>query len=167
MRVLKWLDENLEEKIMSTALWGIVVIMGIQVIMRYGFKSSLKWSEEVSRYLFIWMVFIGMSYGVKKGSHMRIDMLEHFFPKFKIGLGILAEISFLIFAIYMISPGFSVIQSLVTTGQTSPAGEIPMYIVYLGLLVGFILVLFRISQKYILKLIQLMQKKMKEIPKNL
>lgn len=159
MKVLKWLDENFEEKLMGLALWGIVVIMGIQVIMRYVFRSSLVWSEEVSRYLFIWMVFVGMSYGIKNGSHMRIDMLEHFFPKLKKGLGMLADLCFLTFAAYMIGPGITVIESLLITGQTSPAGEIPMYIVYTGLLVGFILVLFRIVQKYILKFLQKDQSK--------
>lgn len=154
MKVLKWLDENFEEKLMSSALWAIVIIMGIQVIMRYVFKSSLVWSEEVSRYLFIWMVFTGISYGIKNGSHMRIDMLEHFFPKLRNGLGILADLSFLTFSAYMIKPGISVVESLVKTGQTSPAGEIPMYIVYAGLLVGFSLVLFRIIQKYIIKFLQ-------------
>lgn len=154
MKVLKWLDENLEEKIMSTALWGIVVIMGIQIIMRYVFKSSLAWSEEVSRYLFIWMVFVGISYGIKNGSHMRIDMLEHFIPKLSKPLEILADICFIGFSGYMIGPGFTVIKSLIATGQDSPAGEIPMYIVYLGLLVGFFLVFFRIIQKYIMKFLQ-------------
>jgi len=154
MKVLKWLDENFEEKLMSSALWAIVIIMGIQVIMRYVFKSSLVWSEEVSRYLFIWMVFTGISYGIKNGSHMRIDMLEHFFPKLRNGLGILADLSFLTFSAYMIKPGISVVESLIETGQTSPAGEIPMYIVYAGLLVGFSLVLFRIIQKYIMKFLQ-------------
>lgn len=159
MKVLRWLDKNFEEKLMSLTLWSIVVIMGIQVIMRYVFRSSLVWSEEVSRYLFIWMVFVGMSYGIKNGTHMRIDMLEHFFPKLKKGLGILADLCFLTFAAFMIGPGFTVIKSLVTTGQTSPAAEIPMYIVYTGLLVGFILVLFRVIQKYIVKFLQKLQSK--------
>lgn len=154
MKVLRWLDKNFEEKLMSLTLWSIVVIMGIQVIMRYVFRSSLVWSEEVSRYLFIWMVFIGISYGIKNGSHMRIDMLEHFIPKFRKGLEFLADLCFFVFAAYMIRPGISVISSLITTGQTSPAGEIPMYIVYFGLLVGFFLVLFRIIQKYILIILQ-------------
>lgn len=155
MKVLKWLDENFEEKLMSTSLWAIVIIMGIQVIMRYVFKSSLKWSEEVSRYLFIWLVFIGMSYGVKKGSHMRIDILETFFPKLKSIFAIITDVSFLIFAAYMIGPGVTVIQGLKTTGQRSPAAEIPMYIVYFGLLAGLFLVLFRLIQKFILKFVKI------------
>lgn len=154
MKVLKWLDENFEEKLMSAALWAIVIIMGIQVIMRYVFKSSLTWSEEVSRYLFVWMVFIGISYGIKNGTHMRIDMLEHFIPKLKKSLGILADACFLAFSIYMIGPGVSVVQSIKASGQTSPAGGVPMNVVYTSLLIGFILVVFRVVQKYILMFVK-------------
>lgn len=153
MKIIKWLNENLEEKLMAISLWGIVVIMGIQIVMRYVFKSSLAWSEEVSRYLFIYMVFLGMSYGIKNGTHMRIDILEHFIPKLKKILEVIADLSFLVFAVYMVRPGISVVQSLIKTGQTSPAAEIPMYIVYFSLLIGFILVIFRILLKYILKIV--------------
>lgn len=150
MKALKWLDENFEEKLMAAALWSIVIVMGLQVIMRYVFNSSLSWSEEVSRYLFVWMVFLGMSYGIKTGTHMRIDILEHFVPKLKKSLGILADGCFLLFAVYMIGPGISVLQSIKASGQTSPAGGVPMNIVYTSLFIGFVLVVFRIVQKYIL-----------------
>jgi len=148
MKVIKWLDDNLEEKLLSLILWAIVVIMFIQVIARYIFNSSLTWSEEVSRYLFIWLSFIGMSYCVKKGSHMRIDIIEQFFPKLKNGLMVIGDVCFLGFTLYMIGPGFTVIQSLKNSGQTSPAAGIPMYIVYTVLLVDFFLVVVRLLQKY-------------------
>ena len=150
MKVLKWLDKNFEEKAMSVILWAIVVIMFIQVIMRYVFKSSLAWSEEVSRYLFIWMVFTGISYGVKNGLHMKIDLLEYFVPKLKKPLGIIADLAFFIFTCYMIKPGINVVKAIKASGQTSPAGEVPMEIVYTSLLIGFTLVVIRIIQKYVL-----------------
>ena len=154
MKVLKWLDKNFEEMLMSAALWVIVIIMGFQVIMRYVFKDSLVWSEEVSRYLFVWLVFIGMSYGIKNGTHMRIDMLEHFVPKLKKPLGILADACFLFFAAYMIGPGISVIKSIEASGQISPASGVSMTIVYISLLIGFVLVTFRVIQKYVLMFIK-------------
>ncbi len=148
--ILKWLDENLEEKVMGIALWGIVIVMFMQVIMRYVFKASLSWSEELSRYLFVWMVFIGMGYGVKKSSHMRIDMLEHFVPRLKKPLEILANLSLLVFAGLMIQPGISVLKAIKASGQTSPAAGVPMYFVYVGLFIGFLLVVIRVIQNFVL-----------------
>ena len=52
--MLKWLDENLEEFLMGAFLIGMVLIMGVQVLARYVFGASLSWSEEITRYLFIW-----------------------------------------------------------------------------------------------------------------
>ena len=52
--MLKWLDENLEEFLMVALLIAMTVIMGIQVFARYALGASLSWSEELTRYLFIW-----------------------------------------------------------------------------------------------------------------
>lgn len=149
MRVLRWLDDNLEEKLLSIILWTMVFVMGIQVIARYIFNSSLSWSEELLRYLFIWFTFIGMSYCVKQGSHMRIDIIEQLVPKVKSTFMVIGDACFLAFASYMIGPGFAVIGKLKDSGQTSPAAGIPMYIIYSVLFFDFILVVIRILEKYI------------------
>ena len=64
--MLKWLDENLEEFLMVALLIAMTVIMGIQVFARYALGASLSWSEELTRYLFIWSGFISVSYCTKK-----------------------------------------------------------------------------------------------------
>ena len=48
MKMLKWLDENLEEFLMGIFLVGMVLIMGIQVLARYVLGASLSWSEGSS-----------------------------------------------------------------------------------------------------------------------
>ena len=54
MKVLKWLDNNLEQAILLILLCGMTIVMGGQIIARYAFSASLSWSEELTRYLFIW-----------------------------------------------------------------------------------------------------------------
>lgn len=53
MRIVKWLERNLEEILLFVMLCAMVLIMGIQITARYVFSSSLSWSEEITRYLFI------------------------------------------------------------------------------------------------------------------
>ena len=65
-KALQWLDENLEEVLLVIALAAMAVIMGIQVIARYIFGASLSWSEELTRYIFIWAGFLSVSYCTKK-----------------------------------------------------------------------------------------------------
>ena len=49
MKVLRWLDKHFEECIMFANLWIIVCLSTIQIIMRYLFKNSLSWPEEMNR----------------------------------------------------------------------------------------------------------------------
>ncbi|MEE3472695.1 MAG: TRAP transporter small permease subunit, partial [Butyrivibrio hungatei] len=56
-KTLMYLEENLEEILMVIALLAMVLIMGLQVISRYVLHISLSWSEEITRYLFIWSAF--------------------------------------------------------------------------------------------------------------
>ena len=53
-KILHYLDEYLEEILMVIFLIAMTLIMGIQVFSRYVLGMSLSWSEEITRYLFIW-----------------------------------------------------------------------------------------------------------------
>ncbi len=65
----------------STALMaGILIVGTIQVIMRYVFNNSLSWSEEVMRYAFIWMVYIGAATTARRRGHVRIELLDNALP---------------------------------------------------------------------------------------
>ena len=61
-KAIRWLDANLEEFIWVLLLVPMTVIMGIQGFCRYALSMSLTWSEELTRYLFIWCGFISVSY---------------------------------------------------------------------------------------------------------
>ena len=65
-KVLHWIDEYLEETLLVAALAAMAVIMGIQVFSRYVLGASLSWSEELTRYIFIWAGFLSVSYCTKK-----------------------------------------------------------------------------------------------------
>ena len=79
--MLKWLDENLEEFLMVALLIAMTVIMGIQVFARYALGASLSWSEELTRYLFIWSGFISVSYCTKKCISIKIEQFVAMFPR--------------------------------------------------------------------------------------
>ena len=79
-KTLSWLDQHLEEVIIIILLGLMVIIMGIQVFMRYVLAKSLPWPEELTRYLFIWFVFLGISYGIRYNIHIKVDIIETVFP---------------------------------------------------------------------------------------
>ena len=147
-KALRWLDKNAEESLMMFLLSAMVVLMSLQIFMRYVLAASLPWPEELIRYLFIWFVFLGISYGIREGIHLRVDLIEIGIPKLKPFLNVLQNAAFLAFCLYMIRPGFTAIRSLVRSGQTSAAMDLPMYLVYLSLFTGLLLGALRMAQKF-------------------
>ena len=66
MKIIRWLDDNLEEALLIALLVMMTLLMGLQVFSRYILNASLSWSEELTRYLFIWSGFLSISYCIKK-----------------------------------------------------------------------------------------------------
>ncbi len=81
MKALRFLDENIEKMLCVIALALMSAVIVAQVFCRYVLNSSLSWSEELARYLFIWMIYIGISYGVKLDKHICVDAVYTFAPK--------------------------------------------------------------------------------------
>ena len=71
---MRWI-ERLEEGLLAFLLAVMVSITFMQVIARYIFNYSFVWALEVTTVLFAWLIFIGMSYGVRVGAHIGVDAL--------------------------------------------------------------------------------------------
>lgn len=144
MKILKGINEHLEEYILILLSILTVIVIFMQVFMRYIIGTSLGWSEELARYAFIWMIYIGISYGVKRNRHLKVDVFTLLFKeKGKLILGIISNILFLLFCVLMTYYGFKVSGQLV---RLSPALKIPMQWVYLAPVVGLFLTSIRIIQ---------------------
>jgi TRAP-type C4-dicarboxylate transport system permease small subunit len=81
IRVLKVIDNWFEEFFCSLFLSALVLLLGVQVFDRFVFSKSVSWHEEGCRFLFIWLVYLGVSLGVKRGEHIRIVVLIRFIPQ--------------------------------------------------------------------------------------
>lgn len=153
MKVLHFLDERLEETIVAALIGGMSILIAVQVFMRYVMFESLTWSEELARYMFIWLVYIGISYGVKRQRHISIDALATLLsPAWQRRVSILADFIFLAFAVLVTVKCVEVAQRIQKLGQTSPAMECPMWIIYTAAPIGFGLVCFRLVQNIVGKL---------------
>jgi TRAP-type C4-dicarboxylate transport system permease small subunit len=144
MSILRWLDKNLEEFLMVAFLVIMASIMGVQVTMRYVFNNSLVWSEELTRYLFIWSAFISVSYCVKNQSSIKIDNLYNAVPKTVQKLfAVISKTAMLLFFLYVFKFSLEVVSSTYLSHQKSPAMGLPIYIVQMSTVVGFFLCIIR------------------------
>lgn len=149
MGIIRWLDRHIEELLLIFFSTVMVVLIFLQVVMRQ-FDNSLSWSEELARYAFIWLVYIGISYGVKKQRHIKVDIILLLLKeKGQTILTIIANLFFIAFALFVIRYGFDIAMKLLDFGQKSAANQIPMGFIYMASPVGMGLTLIRLIQNLI------------------
>ena len=154
MKALRWLDEHFEQAILTMLLSLIVLIMLLQVIMRYVFNNSLSWPEELSRILFVWFTFIGLSYATAKQSHVKIDLLVNVFPPgLRSVILFLVDVLMLAFFIILGVKGITALSKLIASGQATAALGIPIQYIMSALEVGIVLSIVRSVQDMVKKLI--------------
>lgn len=153
MRILKWLDRYFEEMMLVCFLILMVIIMGLQIVARYVFSSSLTWSEEITRYIFIWSGFLSASYCIRNGVSVKIDQVVALLPeKLYHIVRICTYIVEIIFFAYLLPFAYGYVVSSFESGQKSPALGLPMYIVQFSTLFSFSLCIFRLLEKLILRI---------------
>lgn len=76
---MKILD-RLEEWIISLMLFAMTALAFMQVVRRYVFNTGFSWTLELTMVFFATMIFVGISYGVRVGSHIGVDALVRLMP---------------------------------------------------------------------------------------
>lgn len=60
---------------------AMIAVVSLQVLLRYAFNSSIDWSDEVSRLLFVWGMFLAIPLGIREGAHVGIELLTAHIPE--------------------------------------------------------------------------------------
>jgi len=127
-------------------LFAIILVMTIagflQVATRYLLSTPLPWSEELTRYLFVWLTFFGSAAAVKKKAHINMElMLDKLPPTGKKIIQLIADAAFLGLSIFITVYGLKL--SIQNWTQKSDAMGIPMTLPYLAIPIGgFIMAFF-------------------------
>lgn len=86
------------------------ILVFLQVVFRYLFKSPLSWSEELTMLTFQWCVFLGAAIAVKRGNHFKLDSLRRHFPtKIKFCTEIFTSLIIIIVAMIMVLKGWNMV----------------------------------------------------------
>lgn len=142
-KVFRLIDEHLEGYTMGVLLIGISCIMFLQIIMRVT-GSSLSWAEELSRYFYVYSVFLSLSYTVRNSTVLKVELMIDLLPqKAKNGVQIILQLFNAMFFCFMSYYSVLVVYGVKVSSQTSPALELPMYTIYLIIPISFILTSLR------------------------
>jgi len=106
-----------------------------QVVARYIFHRPPSWSEEVVRYLFVWLVFLAASVGFRRGSHLGVDFFVGLLP-LKIRKAVEVGIHIFLCFLLAVVTWQGVIMAGMVKFQLSPAMRISMSWIYAAIPVG-------------------------------
>jgi len=136
---------NFEEYFCVWTMAIMTVLVFFQVVMRYIFANSLSWSEELARFIFLWLSWIGASYAVKERSHFRVEMFADFLKgRHRVYFEYFVLIVWFIFSFLLAWYGTQLLIFLADTDQRSAAMEIPMSWPYASVPVGCLLMCIRL-----------------------
>lgn len=129
----------------------LVVIMAVMVInvlwqvgSRYLLQSPSSFTDELARYLLIWLSMLGASYVTGKRMHLSIDLLAQrssLERRKKLNTLIYSVVAIFAFLI-MVVGGSRLVYVVSSLGQTSPALEVPLSIVYIVLPIGGLIIIY-------------------------
>lgn len=131
MRALDWMLD----RVTLVLLTVLLLVVGGQIFSRYVLNHSLFWSEELARYLFIYLVFLGAAIVLRRDGHIQVSFfVEQLPPGLRRAIAALVDLLLLGFV------GVVLVQSvrLALMVWTVPTAAllIPWTLVYLGILLG-------------------------------
>ena len=136
-----------EAGFIGAALAFSSLLLFLNVVLRYVFLAPISWAEELALYLMVWIVFVGGSVAVRSRGHMAIDLLPLVLsPGNRRRLAIfVALLTLAFFAVFFWYSGQHVLR-IQSSGQTTPVMGAPMWLTYLALPVGSLLMGLRTVQ---------------------
>ena len=148
--ILDALNRNAERWALLVFYTMLVATMFIEVIRREVFAYSSIWGEEIVRYSFIYLVWIGAAAAVRERGHIRIDVITHYVgPRTKALLYVFGDIVMFAVAVVALYWSFETVLVSAKFGSVSHGLRISMVWFLAAVPIGFALVIFRLIQSFI------------------
>lgn len=114
----------------------MVVSVLLQVVTRYVLSMPVSWTEEIARFLLIWIAFLASSHIARTSSYIRVTFFtERYSPKVQQGINIVCKLIMLGFTGFFVIQSFSVYTTVVAN-EVAPVMQIPMIIPRSALFIG-------------------------------
>jgi TRAP-type C4-dicarboxylate transport system permease small subunit len=109
----------------------IVFPVTLQIVSRWtDVLPHYIWTEEMARFLFIWMIMIGAMVGVREGTHFEVDLFPVMSPKVGAALRLVGSIAILVFAMIFLWAGIEFTQF--AFNRTSELAELPLWLIHVA-----------------------------------
>jgi C4-dicarboxylate transporter DctQ subunit len=143
---MRWL-EHLEEGLITFLMAAMTLVTFMQVVARYVFNYSFVWALELTGVMFAWLIFAGMSYGVRVGAHIGVDALVGVLPAgAKRAVAVLALVLCIVYAAIVTVGGYQYVMKMHDVGILMQDIPIQQWIPRVILPLGFALLGLRFLQ---------------------
>ena len=150
MKVLKLLDKHLERWLCLMFYVMVVMVLSLEVIQRFVLQFSTIWGEEIARYCFIYLAWIGAAFAVKDRAHLRIDVIVNGLPnRVKAAFFVVADLFALGLAGFAFYLSLHPLQTSLKFDSVTAGLRVPFWIFLLAIPVGFGLIVIRLLQSLI------------------
>ncbi len=148
-RALRDLYENFEKYFCAFILTVMVICLGAQVFFRYVLQAALTWSEELSRFAFVWVIYLGASMAAMERVHMRVTAPQLLLPaEYRHYATLFADFIWVLFNLFFAYQGALQVKHMFRFTFISPAMQWNTAFIYCIIPAGFSLMSFRIVQGY-------------------
>ncbi len=147
---IKALDRNAERWALLLFYVMLVVTMAVEVLRREIFAYSSIWGEEIVRYSFIYLAWIGAAAAVKERAHIRIDVVLHYMsPRLKALFYIFGDLVMFGVAVVAIIYSFETVMVSFKFGSVSHGLRVSMVWFLMAVPSGFGLIIVRLIQSFL------------------
>ncbi|MDA4844400.1 TRAP transporter small permease [Hoeflea poritis] len=148
--MLKTLNQNAERWALLVFYVMLVVTMAIEVIRREVFAYSSIWGEEIVRYSFIYLAWIGAASAVRERAHIRIDVILHYLgPRAKALVYIFGDLVMFVVALIALYWSFETVTVSWKFGSVSHGLRVSMVWFLMAVPIGFTLMIIRLIQSFL------------------
>lgn len=147
MNLLRRIDQNAEKWALLVFYVMLVMTMAVEVLRREIFSYSSIWGEEIVRYSFIYLAWIGAAAAAKDRAHIRIDVVMHYLsPRLKTLLYIFGDLVMFTVAIIALYWSYEAVHVSWKFGSVTHGLRVSLVWFLLAVPIGFALVLLRLTQ---------------------
>jgi len=150
MNILRKIDQNAERWALLVFYVMLVMTMAIEVLRREIFSYSSIWGEEIVRYTFIYLAWIGAAVAVKERAHIRIDVIMHYLgPRPKALMYIFGDIVMFIVAVIALYWSYESVYVSAKFGSVTDGLRISRVWFLMAVPIGFALMILRLVQSFL------------------
>lgn len=138
---------RLELVLANASLALLVVVLAAQIFFRYFLQIGLSWSEEISRFAFVWFVYISASLAAQRGSHIRVTLFARLLPVSERVVFLLADLIWIAFNAFVVAAGILLIQRTIAYPVYSTSLFLPLAYIYTIIPLAHALMIIRIIER--------------------